>query len=98
MLQDARVEASLGSLRAAVASSVLAKGVAADSVMRVADWVSSCTLFANYIRLLPTETLGELADICSVGFIECLIVVCFYCRCGSGRPEHENCQFKSCYT
>lgn len=58
VLQDAGVEASPRLSNAAGVSTVLVRGVVKDSVMRAADWASTCTLFANNIRLLPAETLG----------------------------------------
>lgn len=59
VLQEARVDVSPSLTRAAVASTVLSKEVVVDTFMQAADWSSACTLFSHYLRLLPSESLGE---------------------------------------
>lgn len=51
-----------GSAQAAVASTVLAKGIAVHLGMKAADRASVLTLFSNYVHLLPTEALVGISD------------------------------------
>lgn len=59
ILQGAGVDASPVSTHLAVASTVLAKGIAIDTVMQAADWSSARTLLSNYLCPLPSEVLGD---------------------------------------
>lgn len=55
VLSGASIDVSLGSLRATVAPTALAHGLANNAVMEAVDWASARTLFANYMHLYPLQ-------------------------------------------
>lgn len=66
VLCEAGINISPGSLRAAVGSMALARDVRDNAAMSAADWASVRTLYANYIRLLPSSALIDVPASSSV--------------------------------
>jgi hypothetical protein len=62
VLNQAGVDGTPGSTRAAAASYSLARNISLKTVMDAADWTRSATLFRHYMRLLPAEVLAHVAS------------------------------------
>lgn len=52
---------SPGPSRAAMTSSLLARGILDNAIMMAADWASAHTMYANYARLILGEALNHSA-------------------------------------
>ena len=57
-----RVQGTPGSTRAAATSYSLAHNISLNTVMDVADWSRSMTMFRHYMHLLPAEVLAHIAS------------------------------------
>lgn len=89
VLWAAGVDATLGSSRAVVVSTLLANGSSNNTTMESADWASAHTMYQNDLCILPRESLRKRVQLGTLQFrmffIRILMInICIFCRVCAG--------------